>query len=513
MRYRNSNNVSGAVVLTSFLALSIYLLQLVGWLSLRLSFVALTLLLIAYLWVEVRRIRQVHPCRWFLNPVVICAVAFFFMSYGWTNILFFLPPESIEYFNLVPEITSAMVTHQFLALIGAISLLLGYWSSISVRLTRPSIVAKFQSRFLPETDVLKPFIIPLLLAITTASRLFAINQGVFGYGGDYSLENLDQTAAYSQFLAIADDLGTLSLILAALRFFKPGARNKDVFWFWIALLFEVLFGFMSGFKSQVFYPFILVGICFYLNTGKIPHKWVILSLIGIFVAYAVIEPFRMLAKQSGGSLTSVTSITDTLVRASEELTTPTRQDEESPSLFLTVGIRSNLSYIGSFGIEYADAHAVMPPNSPAFLENIFLAPLHALIPRFIWNNKPLGTIGNWYQRVVLGANNSSSTGFGPFVYLYFAAGAWSYLVIAVAFFLIGILQRLLFFLLTPWNRLAGAVLFIALVFNLTIIDTSVNGIIIKLVREVPLILILIHLLFRRKAARVNASVSLATRQI
>ena len=97
----------------------------------------------------------------------------------------------------------------------------------------------------------------------------------------------------------------------------------------------------------------------------------------------------------------------------------------------------------------------------------------------------------------MGKGDFSSTAMGPFAYLYFAGGSLS---VVIAFFLLGVLQRCLWFFTTPWKSLNGAVLFIALLSTFAIIDSAINGIIINLIRNLPLLLILMHLLVRRRVA-------------
>lgn len=245
-------------------------------------------------------------------------------------------------------------------------------------------------------------------------------------------------------------------------------------------------------------PLVIAGLCLYLRTGRIPKSWIALTIASIVVAYAVIEPFRMARNQEGGLLTSVSAIVDVLEQGMSS-DKPTRHQREDDSTFLAVAARSNLSYIGSFGLEYADAYDELPTGSPNFLEDIFLAPLHALIPRFLWDSKPLGNLGLWYNQVVMGMGHFSSTAMGPFAYLYFAGG---YLAVGIAFFLIGVLQRCLWLLTTPWERQAGAVVFLALLGTVAVIDSSVNGIIINIIRVVLLVLLITHLVFRRRGGRV-----------
>lgn len=498
---RGRSSVLGQAVWIGFLGVLIYLLESLEILNTRLTYAVLTILLLLYLWREAARIRRYHPQRWLLNPSIVCAYLTFFMAYGWTNVLFFLPPESLGPLGLVPDVSSAMVKHQYLVLVGAIALFLGYWSPVATRLASPGVVARVQQRFLPRTETLQPLAIPVLVALALCARLFAISQGLYGYGGDYSAERLEVTAGYSQYLALLGGLGKLALVLAALRYFTPGSRVGNARWFWAVLLIEIFFGLLSGMKGAVVSPIVFAGVCLYLCTGKIPRNWIILSLAAVVVAYAVIEPFRVLRNQQGNALTSLGAVVEVLSQAATEGNPRTRQEPDSVPTYLSIAARSNLSYIGSYGIDYADAYQDLPADSPAFLEDLYLAPLHAFIPRFIWDSKPLNLLGVWYNQVVLGNSHFTSVAMGPFAYLYFAGG---YLAVGIVFFVIGVLQRAWWFMTTPWQSLAGAVVFLPVLGTLASVQSTVNSNIITLLREVPLILILAHLLFRRRPQRERA---------
>ena len=491
MRIKRKQSSAILAMIVGSLGLMLSLLQLIDD---KFVFAVLTLLLLGYLWYEVVQIRRDYPKHWLLHPAVICSVMFFFMGYGGTNVLFFLPPAAFDYLGLVPEVSPAMVTHQYLVLLGAFTLFLGYSSPLAIHFTRPHMVERFQNRFFPGTDVLKEWAIPVLVLVGFSARLFAIRLGLFGYGGDYSAERLAETSGYSQFLVMAGSLSTLALLLAALRYFTTPSPKNASFWFWVILLDEIFFGFLSGMKSSVVMPLVIVGFAFYLQRGIISKKLIILAIASLVVAYAVVEPFRVLRNKRGGSLTSVSSIVD-LVEVGFKGNSSSTSEEGGAGAFITsFAARSNLSYIGSFGIEYADTYEKLPPGSPEFLNNIFLAPLHALVPRFIWNSKPLGNLGLWYNQQVMGRSHFSSTGMGPFTYLYFAGG---YVAVGIAFFIFGVFQRMLFFLFSPSGRKAGVVIYLTMLPSLAIIDSSVNGILISIFRLVPLLLICTQLLFRR----------------
>jgi hypothetical protein len=475
--------------------LCVYLLEELDVLNIRFTYAVLTVLLLVYLWLEATRIRRIHRERWLLNPAIFCALMTFVMGYGLTNMLFFMPPESISFLGVLPEVLPAMVKHQYLVLLGALALFLGYWSPLAVWLSRPVAVANFQRYFLPGTDVLKFWAIPALVAVSVGVRLYAIRQGLYGFGS--SNEAQIEAAHYAQYVILVGNFGKLALTIVALQYYGSGATQRTGFWLVGIVLVEVAFGFLSGFKSAVVTPFVMVGFCQYLRTGKLPINWVVLMVIGIVIAYAVIEPFRMERQKYIGELSSTTVIVDMMIRSvSDSSSAPVAN--QTKSTVLSIASRMNLSYIGSFGIEYADAYPELPEGSPAFLEDILLAPVYAVIPRFLWDSKPIVTLGLWYNQVVLGGYDTTSIAMGPFAYLYFTGG---YLAVGIVFFFIGFLQRSLLFLCAPSHFLTGGVVFLIMLSVLSSVDSRVGSILIALFRNLPIQLLLLHILFRRRVPR------------
>jgi hypothetical protein len=497
MTSRTNNLIVAQSLLFGGGGLLISFFQSMGMLSNRFSYLILTLLLLYFLWLQGNAIRLRHPQLWLMNPAVVSALMLFVLGYGVSNVLFFLPPETISFLGLVPDVYPAMVTQQYLVLLGAVMMYTGYWSPMASYLVRPRTVTRFQRRYLPGSQAIRPFVIPILMGVAVIVRLFAMSQGLYGFGGVYTAERLAETAAYSQYLSLLGGLGTLALLVAALQYFSPSGPRVGSSWFWSGLIIEILFGFLSGMKSAVVLPIVIAAIALYVRRGVVPWRWIGFAFAAIMVSYAIIEPFRILRNQDVSALISVDETVSVLQLAFEVY----REDgsgSDGISTLLSLLSRMNLSYIGAFGIEFADKYETLPAGSPAFLGDLLQAPLHAVIPRFLWDSKPLGILGGWYSQVVMGRSNSVSIAMGPFAYLYFAGG---YLAVAFFFFSIGLFQRVLWFRLTPWQSLPGAVVMLALLGEVANINSAVNGTIINLVRTGVLVFFLIRFIFRGSSVR------------
>ena len=196
-------------------------------------FIAMTLLLLAYLALELRRLSRVHPQRWLLNPVAMASFLTFALSFGVTNVLFFLPPETIGAVGLVQDVTPSMVKLMWLVLAGAIAMWMGYWSPIAARLSGPKAQRK-SSRWIRGATKPRLIFIGLLYAAAILARLVQVRLGIFGYSSNY--ERLIAYGGITQYLGMIASLGLLSLLLMALtHYWNPSSvKYKYVF---IAILF------------------------------------------------------------------------------------------------------------------------------------------------------------------------------------------------------------------------------------------------------------------------------------
>lgn len=460
-----------------------------GSLGKREAFVGLTLLLLAYSAVEMARVRRLHPRLWMINPIVVCSVLTFGLSYGLSNMLFFFPAEAIQAVGLIPDVTGAMVKMVWLALLGSIGVWVGYWSPIAVWLGR-SRYWRAASRLFSGRDSPRKIVVLLLVAVSVVSRLTLIGLGAFGYSSSY--ERLIALGNITQYLAIGSGLGEVALLVVSLDYFKNVHQEGKLVWLFVLLSIEVAFGILSGFKSAIVMPFVIVGICKYVVSGRLPLRWMVWAVLALAFAYVVVEPFRLIRNEDAGFAgTSVTDIVDAFTASHHESVA----SQPGGSLWIPVMARSSLTYVGSLGVAFRDEHQQLPEGSPEFLRGLLFTPVYALVPRIIWPTKPSGNIGLWYTRVVMGQDIYSSTDLGPVTYFYFAGGMFG---VFAGFFVFGVLYRILYFISFPGDSSPRAVVFIVLLSTITILSGAVAGILIAFIRDVPLVIILQYYLFRRK---------------
>ena len=485
----NEISICGLRILVVFFALLVYAVLSIDLITNSQGLVANTVLLLGYLYAETRNLWKSETHLFWINPVVLASIFTFVMAFGVTNVLYFMPEEVVALVGLQPIATPWMNQLMLLVVLGACAMWIGYSSGVGRNmgrmLQRSRVLRKCVSS---SVRVNKPALYACL-AISLIARLLAIKLGVFGYSSSY--DQLIAGAAYTQYLAMAQSLGQLALVCVAIQCFSsPRAAFSDRQLLLLVLGYEVIFGFLSGFKSAVVVPFIIVGVVYYSQRNRFPRWLIPAAVIGVISAFAVIEPFRAARNEDPGFAgTSLGSIVSTMASASS-----INADDgvERASTGLSIVARSNLTYIASLGIEYA-ANNELPAGSPKFLDDILLAPAHALIPRLLWGSKPLQNIGLWYTNEVMGLDFYSSTAMSPFTYLNFAGGTSA---VILGFLMVGIVQRGLFDGLRHFGG-GGMIVLFGLLGTLGNIDSAFDTFIIGIIRYLPILVVAQYLLLQR----------------
>lgn len=459
---------------------------------------ALTLLLAGYLAVEIGRLRLRSPDRWLLNPAVLASFLTFLVSFALGNVLFLMPEEKVALVGLLPEVTPAILKLVLLVLLGAVAMWSGYWSPFAALLA-----VRFREwtpvrRLLRGRFELRPAAIVACLLACLGSRLLLIALGIYGYSSDPA--RLAETASYRQYLVLAESLGKLALFLVAMDHYNPERPSGNAKLLAALLGFELFFGFLSGFKSAVAMPFVILGVSHYLMRGRIPWRIVSVLPLAIVAAYYVIEPFR-LARYSDDDFrgTDMGAIASTMVNAAlaDREAGADLEVGETAGTGLALLARASLTEVASLGIGYADT-TPLPPGSPAFLKDIFLAPLYAVVPRAIWSSKEMSRHGLWYVQEVMGIHDlNTAVGMSPFTYLYFAGGGAA---VVLGFYFIGSIQRFVTLSFMTGRNGGATIVFALLLPIVAIVDSVFFTTIVELIRMLVIGVVLQSVLLKGEAA-------------
>lgn len=475
-------NISAHVLIASI----VHLQNDLGMIGDKSAFFVLTILVLTLGLFEIRTERRLAARRWLLNPAVLATLLTFFLSYGITSLLFLLPLYSSFVISRNIEFHATMAASQYYTLLALAAMWLGYRMRLSRKIGR-ALGASFP---LSRGTSVKRSVIIGMMVIAISARSYQLSIGIYGYVA--SAENLAANASISQYSAMASRLGLLALALAALQTYRPGGQLMDKLMMMVLLVVEVAFGFLSGFKGAVLTPMIVVILCRYMAGRGISRSHVLAGALLLSLAYAVIEPFRQSYNAQGGSGVSDFASVATMLVANDSVS------EGDPltavSVFQQLALRTNLSNIGAHGIDYADDPARHSSDDPKFVQNILMSPAMAFIPRAVWPSKPLADSGRWYTNQVLGLQINSSTAMGPVSFLYMAGGVTA---IVVFFLIIGMMQRTLFVWFNPFTSFSGAMIYLGVLGNLAFINSAIDSLFVTMIREVPLILILGHLIISR----------------
>lgn len=452
------------------------------------TFSVLCGLILGYVGLELLLVRR-RQQRWLINPAVQCGLLVHLLPTGSALVLPLLPGES---WGGALELYSDpwAVRYEWLNLVAAVALWTGYWSGAAATIARALGRSVLLARCLRPGLSLRVSVALALAVLASGIRLIAIRLGLYGYSASPELRELAE--AYSQYLAIAGELGKVMLVAVGLAAFRGTGSRWPLL---ILLVIEIAFGILSGFKSAVILPALIVALCAYAARGRVPLLIVPALALGLFGAYAIIQPFRAARfRELDFDGTSVRSIVETFEASRDPVYDP--NDPDGPVVSTTASLFARLSDVGpaSRGIEFAERWQVLPEGSPNFLVDIFLSPLYSFVPRVFWPSKPINDVGLWYTQVVMGEGTTSSTAMYPVTYLNFAGGVTA---VVLGFFVVGAIQALLFHGLIAHG---GAALFVVvcLLGSIGTIDSVFYAFFISLLRNLPLLLVLQWLLFRRE---------------
>ena len=412
----------------------------------------------------------------------------FALVFGLTNVLYFMPEEMVNLVGLRPVATIWMNKLLLLVVLGACAMWIGYYSVLGRKLGLALSRSHLIGRWMSTSTRLNQWVLITFFLLSLVSRLTEIQLGIYGYGSDYN--QLFARADYREYLALTSSLGKFALLGASMQCFSnPRSTLPDIMWLLFILTYEVVFGFISGFKGAVILPFLSVAVVYYCQRQKFP-RWMIPSVIfAIFTSYLIIEPFRVARNESAGfSSTSLRSIVSTItnVGLGEK-----KESVAGTPISLQFLARTNLTYVASVGIEY-EAEKQLSEDAPKFLENILLSPATAFIPRVLWSSKSMQTTGTWYNREVLGYEHLNAVGMSAFTYLNFAGGP---IAVIIGFLVIGLIHRALFDGLRHFGS-GGMMMLLGLIPTVVDIESAYYTVFISLFRFIPIFLFLQYFLLR-----------------
>lgn len=234
------------------------------------------------------------------------------------------------------------------------------------------------------------------IAVAGAISIFILI--AFGFYGYFiNRAYLHNPPAWLDFIKsiLAVSNGLLFLVVLTEFQVKTRLGTRTVF----LLMLWIMAGFLSGFKTMVVLPGLFLVVSSWI-AGRFRLRYVFVMCLLIVMAYSIIEPMRV-AKRQSESLTAFDAIT--LVTSSDDfvlMESGTVIDRFFQRIDYTRTAVSTLT-------EYERGH--LKEFKRRVDEYFKLAPIIAVVPRFLWPSKPLANLGGVLSFELTGNNRSAVT--------------------------------------------------------------------------------------------------------
>lgn len=482
--------IGPAVFLGAALAglVPLFILDLQGdWFE-RTIFILLNVGVISYIVWEVTRLYRHSHRMAFVQPPFIASIMLFGKDYIMPNIPVLFGDENPV--ALLYAVWRGDYMYWLnMALFGVCLAVFGMWRGYHSR-AGFWMAARVQ-RFMLRWDVVASGFNPnmpavlILFLLSVFGVFLQVRLGIFGYSSDP--ERLQQTQDIQAWVNLFGQAGSFAFLVLCLAAFSRGRRKGAAIWafFLVVLVWQFAIGFLSGFKSQVVMPIIIVGVAYYMARGRLSFAMIVLSFVMLIAAFQTIEPFRR-ARWIDRSFdsSSIGSIASTFWTAATNPGDYTFQQYDMT--IADVASRTDLITFTAVSMNYSHT-SELNEFAPRFARDMLLIPLNAFVPRFLWSGKSIANDGWWFDAYVLGSGPStrSSIAMGPVSYLYFGGG---FLLVLCGFFAVGILQRVAFSAFIPLG-LGGWLIFLGTLPTLAIMPSNVSAGLAGLLRLLPFLIL------------------------
>jgi hypothetical protein len=453
------------------------------------EFIFWTIMLLSYLGFEIIMERLEGEERIFSNPCVISSIGTFGILFGVSNFGCFGTDNYVFADGTFQDVNFVWMNRAMaLIFLSAIIMWVGYGSLIGKEIASRLWKNRFIGGFLRKTYRLRWSVIWFCLLASILSRYIQISLGVFGYSSE--IDQLYALAAYRQYLDLGVSLGRVGLAGVALAYFSGEEKSfytKIMLVFF--LIYEILFGFLVGFKGQTIVPLIIVGLCQYIVTGKNPKWSIFIAIIVLYFSYMIIEPFRVI-RNSDESFQNrnIAEIGSTMWNIAKGAERPSFEESSYLAGFIS---SSGLIVEAARSIRFKEENDI-PEGAPEFLRNILISPIYAFVPRFFWQSKHLANIGGWYAQVVhQQTTDTNSIGMSPIGYLYFTGGI---IAVLVGFYFIGLLIRIFCRRFSGFES-GGIFVFIGMLSMFIFVDSAVDSMFASVFRFFPLLILTQRFIF------------------
>lgn len=242
----------------------------------------------------------------------------------------------------------------------------------------------------------------LVIGVLFVARIGLISLGNFGY--ILSQERYEATLGVTGLLGVFADLVPYALTLVALGAFGEGARRSDVAIFVLVALAELGLGFVSGTKGGIAFPVVAMLLGYVYARGRVPWRSLGVLLVIFLFLVPGIERYRELLNSPGERVGNVGQALEFGSEALDEmLAAPNFGQRVEDGYYFLAG---RLNELQALAVVYVQTPEPVPYELG---RNYWFAPLLNVVPRAIWDTKPVLDIGGQTAFTYYGVTGSSFT--------------------------------------------------------------------------------------------------------
>ncbi len=381
------------------------------------------------------------------HPTVICSVVIFILGFSVSNYDIYLGAnpyqrefsENLMGSDYIKYINEGM----FWANVALIALWLGFHQTkISNMLFRSLMTQKLLKYIKKDLNFNMP-VVNAIYGISIFSRVFLIANGVFGFAGAAKGNGGGVYDNILGLMAIFVSGGSIGLLVYSIRYFN---KTSPITMMLIACGLEIFFGILSGFKSGLIYPVVIIMFGYIVVHKTLNYRSAAIFLVcGAFltvVAFNIVENFRKNISDTSANIEGVDSLVGFTLESNKNVDVTADVGYGNMSTLQSTLARANLSIYNALAFKNLDNPAAAEYAAQTqTTEKILLSPVYFLIPRFLWSGKPQRQDGSLFYFYFMGANANTSISPSTIGYISMIYSTW---FIIPAFLLIGILQNVAF---------------------------------------------------------------------
>ena len=365
-----------------------------------------------------------------------------------------------------------------------------------------SLAVKKEARlqFIPRTSVTPSrvtFISLAMLMLGFGAKLVLWQAGLLSYTAD--AETRESSLAFLQWLVFCANLLNGALLVSAIEVLGKQSRGwliRIVFGSSIAL--SLVVGAISGMKEEFLKPILYLVLVYGITRGRIPRVVFFLPLLLVLI-YPFENAYR--ANLDMGYRSEIRTL-DGLGTVLEKTFADVVEGSTSGSEIVGTGFESSTGRL-SLLTYLKDVVGLPDPSLLNGDDKIWLAPLYAVVPRFLWTDKPDLNKGGRFS-VLLGGSETTASTVTPIGDLYAMYGTFW---LAVGMLLYGICVQIYMNRASRGHSERNIFVYLSMLLPLINLEATVVGIVSESVQLFVLLSITSYLIYGRQGLFLHAAKS------